>query len=191
MLVSDDLIVVIEKYENYIKQSYRNRCTIFSANGPLDLVVPVVKGKNPKIPINEVEISYDMNWQKQHFKAIESAYRRSPFYEYYIDDFLPFFNCRYRYLYQFNMQILHTVCNLIKIPVNIKESSAYIQPTEEGIIDMRLKLHPKSVYNHNDTTMPVYAQVFAEKWGFMPNLSILDLLFNTGPDTKKRLLKTF
>ena len=186
MLLSEELTVVVERHENYIKQSYRNRCTIFSANGLLDLVVPVVKSPKPKIPVSEVEISYDMNWQKQHFKAIESAYRRSPFYEYYIDDLMTFFNCRHRYLYEFNMSILRTICTLIKIPFRIQESAAFIEPHCEGIIDLRNKIHPKVIQEHTDT-MPHYTQVFSENHGFKINISILDLLFNTGPEAKKYL----
>jgi len=180
--------VVIEQHENYNKQSYRNRCTIYSANGLLDLVVPVVKPVKPKIPITEVEISYDTLWQKQHFKAIESAYRRSPFYEYYMDDLMVFFNSPYRYLYEFNMQIMRRVCDLMKIPFLVQESREYVKP-DKGIIDLRNSIHPKVNRQHADSAFvpPRYTQTFADKWGFKPNLSILDLLFHTGPEAKKIL----
>ena len=177
--------IVIERFEHYNKQSFRNRCTIFTANGLLDLVVPVAKTNQPKITITDVEISYDTLWQKLHFKAIESAYRRSPFYEYYIDDLMVFFNCRHRFLYEFNMQIMRTVCNLMKIPFRMQESHEYIRYSE-GIIDMRNSIHPKIQLNNIDADFvpPHYTQVFADRWGFKPNLSILDLLFNTGPEAK-------
>ena len=180
--------IVIDRHENYNKQSYRNRCIIYSANGLLDLVVPVVKPDKSKIPVIEVEISYDTLWQKQHFKAIESAYRRSPFYEYYMDDLMEFFDNRHRYLYEFNMRIMRKVCDLIKIPFQVQESSAYIKPGE-GDPDLRNSLHPKMNRQQADSAFvpPRYTQVFAEKWGFKPNLSILDLLFNTGPEAKKLL----
>ena len=180
--------VIIERYENYNKQSYRNRCTIFSANGLLDLVIPVMKPEKPKISIAEVEISYDTLWQKLHFKAIESAYRRSPFYEYYIDDLMVFFNCRFRYLYDFNMQIMRTICCLMKIPFHAQESQTYMKPAE-GIIDLRNEIHPKAKQRNTnvDFVPPHYTQVFADRWGFKPNLSILDLLFNTGPQAKDLL----
>ena len=177
--------VVIERHEHYNRQSWRNRCTIYSANGLQDLVVPVVKASQPKILITEVEISYDTLWQKLHFKAIESAYRRSPFYEYYIDDLMVFFNSRHQYLYAFNMQIMRTVCRLMKIPFNVQESHEYIH-SGEGITDLRNSIHPKIHQQDKDTGFvpPRYTQVFAGKWGVKPNLSILDLLFNTGPEAK-------
>ena len=180
--------VIIERHENYCKQSYRNRCTIFTANGLLDLVVPVVKPDHPKIPVAQVEISYDTLWQKLHFKAIESAYRRSPFYEYYIDDLMTFFNCRFRYLYEFNMQIMRTVCGLIKLPISAQESHEYIKPAE-GIIDLRNSIHPKAKQQYANVEFypPHYTQVFADRWCFKPNLSILDLLFNAGPQAKDLL----
>ena len=180
--------VLIERYEHYNKQSYRNRCTIYSANGLLDLVVPVARGKEPKIPVAEVEIAYDMLWQKQHFKAIESAYRRSPFYEYYIDDLMMFFDRRYRYLYDFNMQIMRKVCSLINIPLHLQESNEFVK-SGEGIIDMRNSIHPKT--DEHKLIVPRYTQVFSDKWGFKPNLSILDLLFNAGPETKNKLKNTY
>ena len=180
--------VVIERHENYCKQSFRNRCTIYTANGLLDLVVPVVKSGEPKTPVTEVEISYDTLWQKLHFKAIESAYRRSPFFEYYIDDLMTFFNCRHRYLYEFNMQIMRTVCHITKIPFRVQESGEYMK-SAEGIIDLRGSIHPKPNRQNTNTEFvpPYYTQVFANKWGFKPNLSILDLLFNTGPEAKDLL----
>jgi len=180
--------IVIEKYENYCKQSYRNRCTIYTANGLLDLVVPVSKPFEPKIPITEVEISYDTVWQKLHFKAIESAYRRSPFYEYYIDDLMTFFNYRHHYLYEFNMQIMRMICHLMKIPFHVLESHEYIKPAE-GIIDLRGSIHPKVNRQNTDIEFipPHYIQVFTNKWGYKSNLSILDLLFNTGPEAKDLL----
>ena len=180
--------VFIERHENYIKQSYRNRCTIYSANGLLSIVVPVAKSEKAKISVSEIEISYDMNWQKQHFKAIESAYGRSPFYEYYIDDLMIFFNRRYRYLYEFNMEILRSVCNLMNTPFRAHESDAYINAADRGIIDMRNLIHPKIIPENIDK-MPHYTQVFANKHGFKANLSILDLLFNTGPEAKKYINK--
>jgi len=189
-LVRDEQ-VIIERYEHYTKQSWRNRCTIFSANGLIDLVVPVAKINKPKISITEAEISYDTLWQKLHFKAIESAYRRSPYYEYYIDDLMVFFNCRHRYLYEFNMLIMSAICSLLKIPFCVQETDQYIH-SGQGITDLRNNVHPKIDWQHTDPHFvpPYYRQVFADRWGFKANLSILDLLFNTGPEAKNLLLRS-
>jgi len=188
-LLDDDSTVIIEKHENYSRQSYRNRCTICTANGLLDLVVPVVKPDKAKILITEVEIAYDTLWQKQHFKSIESAYRRSPFYEFYIDDLMIFFNQRHRYLYQFNMQIMSVVCDLIKIPLRVQESTQFRKTVGEDIIDLRNIIHPKTEQQHT-CNQQRYTQVFCDKWGFKPNLSILDLLFNAGTESKKILINS-
>lgn len=184
-LLSDNATVIVEKHENYNKQSYRNRCTIYSANGLLDLVVPIAKTDNPKTPITAVEIGYDTPWQKLHFKAIESAYRRSPFYEYYIDDLKIFFEERHRFLYDFDMKILKTLCGLMKIPFRVRESDEYMN-AGAGIVDLRSGIHPKSNRRTPDPDFraPRYTQVFSDKSGFMPDLSILDLLFHTGPEAK-------
>lgn len=186
-----DAVVVVERYEHYNKQSYRNRCTIFSANGLMNLVVPIAKTGKAKIPITEVEIAYDTFWQKIHFKTIESAYRRSPFYEYYIDDLLIFFNKRHPFLYEFNMQILNTIQKLIKIPAVIQESQSY-HATGDSTIDLRNTMHPKKHRQDTDTEFVAsgYVQVFSDKFGFQPNLSILDLLFNAGPDSRAVLEKS-
>ena len=182
-LLSGDADIFIERHENYSRQSYRNRCTIYAANGLLDLSVPVAKRDKSNKLITEVKISYDTPWQKQHFKAIESAYRRSPFYEYYIDDLMPFFKCRHTYLYDFNMQILSTVCSLMKVSFCVQETETYSKYEDKKITDLRNVIHP-AASKQNKYFAPHYSQVFAEKWGFKPNLSILDLLLNTGMEAK-------
>ncbi len=176
---------MIEKHEHYNKQSYRNRCTIYSANGLLDLVVPVMRYEKPKMPITQVRIAYDTLWQKLHFKAIESAYSRSPFYEYYNDDLAVFFNNRFIYLYDFNMQIMQVLCGLMKIPFSVRESTEYIKSGPD-VIDLRNSIHPKVDLQEGDPGFVVhpYTQVFADRFGFRPGLSILDLLFNAGPEAK-------
>lgn len=180
--------VIIEKHEHYQKQSYRNRCTVYSANGLLDLTVPVVKTAASGTPVSLVKIAYDTPWQKLHFKSVESAYRRSPFYEYYIDDLLIFFRHRHEYLYEFNMQIMKVICSLIGIKPDLRESGKYMTP-DSGTVDLRTGIHPKKIRQLSDSDFhpQPYIQVFSDKYGFKPNLSILDLLFNTGPDAKQLL----
>ncbi|MDR1672111.1 MAG: WbqC family protein [Bacteroidales bacterium] len=177
--------VTLERHENFNRQTYRNRCTISTANGLLDLVVPVLHETKPKIPVTQIRIAYHTPWQKLHSKAIESAYRRSPFYEYYMDDLMPFFTERHVYLYDLNLKILRTVCRLANIPLHITESDTFAI-SSEVYEDRRNDIHPKAGKQSDDPSFSPapYTQVFQNKSGFLPDLSILDLLFNAGPDTR-------
>nr|WP_320118728.1 WbqC family protein [uncultured Marinifilum sp.] len=176
--------VLIEQWENYSKQSYRNRCNIYGANGILALSVPVIKASNRKIFTKDVKISYDTNWQKLHLKGIEAAYKSSPFYEYYIDDLERFFTQKWEYLLEFNMEIQAEICSLLEIEANIELTTDFIQNETNNIIDYRDSIHPKISKNKADSTFNAkpYTQVFGDKYGFQSNLSILDVLFNLGPD---------
>jgi len=178
--------VFIEQHENYNKQSYRNRCVIYGANGPLTLSLPVKKGVTDKIPVREVELDYATNWPKIHFKAIESAYRSSPFYEYYIDAFLPFYNKKHKYLFDYNLDIIHTLLEEIGIKKEIQLTTEFQPEKHTKCIDFRNSISPKKRLRKVDPDFhpATYHQVFSEKYGFIPNLSILDLLFNEGPSTK-------
>jgi len=181
--------VVLEKFENYQKQTYRNRCVIYSANGPQTLTVPISKGDQPKVYTKDIRIDYSMSWQKIHFKAIESAYRCSPFYQYYIDDFMPFFHKKYLFLYDFNLEIIYKTCQVIKCQVSISETTGYVSVLPEGYHDFRGIIHPKQRMFKPDTAFlpPVYTQVFGAKSGFIGNMSVLDLIFNTGTDAFSHL----
>lgn len=174
--------VILEKEENFQKQTFRNRCVILGANGPLNLTIPV-KHDAPKIRISDLLISYHSNWQTIHLRAIESAYRNSPFYEYYIDDFLSFFNKNYHSLLDFNTAILKTCINLLKIRSDI-EYSASFTPLENPN-DLRISISPKKELTQ--FIFPEYHQVFIDKFGFISNLSVLDLIFNLGPDSLEYL----
>ena len=176
-------IVYIEQYENFLKQTYRNRCVILGANGPVQLIAPVVKGRGPKILIKDIEISYETDWQRNHWRTIFSAYGSSPFFEYYKDDILPFFEKKYRFLLDFNLQIHETICELLEIENNANLTTDF-ENVPEGTINLREKITPKIRFQFTDRFRSVkYTQVFSEKFGFVTNLSILDLLFNVGPDS--------
>ena len=176
--------IYIESKANYVKQTYLNRCEIFAANGKLTLSIPIKKPKTRKIKIEDVELSYDTDWQRLHLKSIESAYRSSAFYEYYIDAFLPFFTKKYKYLFEFNTDLLKTILNELEIDVHINFTDEYYENQFEAL-DARFKISPKNAENIEfNVNLPKYYQVFAEKHGFLPNLSILDLLFNEGPNSK-------
>jgi hypothetical protein len=176
--------VFIEAHENYLKQTYRNRCVILSANGPINLVVPIKHGPDLKTGIEEISIIYEQDWQRLHYRAIESAYRNSPYYDFYISDLMQFFKTEYAQLLELNTQILQTIFSILNISIPILNTSEY-QKDSDIIKDFRYAISPKNgspVFNFKK-----YHQVFDDKYGFTPNLSILDLLFNMGPDTTEIL----
>ncbi|MBN2596934.1 WbqC family protein [Labilibaculum sp.] len=177
--------IVIEQWEHYSKQSYRNRCNIYGANGILPLSVPVVKATNKKVLTKDVKISYDTNWQKLHWKGIESAYKSSPFYEYYIDDLECFFIQKWDYLLEYNNEIQKEIFGILEIEPNIQFTEDFVDFGTSEYDDFREKIHPKSskLETNNTFTAKKYTQVFGEKYGFIENLSILDLIFNLGPDS--------
>ena len=184
--------IIVENEENYQKQSYRNRCIILAANGPLILSVPVADGPNTKSKMKDLQLSYDHNWQRLHWRSIVSAYNNSPFFEYYADDLLPFFNeKKWKFLIDFNTEIQQTILELTDLKTNIHFSEDYIPENEipENVKDYRYSIHPKPTKQKEDEHFMAkeYAQVFQEKYGFVANLSILDLLFNEGPRTLELL----
>lgn len=184
--------IYIEQHEHFIKQTYRNRTVILGANGPVSLIVPVEKGRGQKIKIKDLRISYDEEWQRNQWRTIFSAYNSSPFFEYYADDIKPFFFKKATFLFDYNQKITETLLEILEIPVKIKLTDEF-QQTPEGCINFRETISPKS---HRIATDPQfmaqpYTQVFSEKFGFTPDLSILDLLFNEGPSTHSVLLNCF
>lgn len=171
---------IIEQYDHFEKQTYRNRCRILTCNQVMDLVVPIIRPKE-RCPFKEIKISYTEKWQQTHWRAIESAYNKSPFFEYYKEDYEPFFTKKYDYLIDLNQGLLKTTMDLIHLYAPISLSETYQKGDElVGITDMRRSFHPKQI--HTKTNKPYY-QVFDQKFGFQPHLSIIDLLFNMGPET--------
>ncbi len=175
--------IAIEQHENYNKQSYRNRCVILSGNGPLTLSIPIRKEHTAKIPVSKARLDYDTPWNRIHWKTLKAAYHCSPFYEYYIDSFAPFYDRRFEYLFEFNQKLLSLVLDLCHIEAEIKTTSGYEPAFSKGI-DYRENIHPKPARQATDHLFigHAYTQVFYEKFGFVPNLSIIDLLFNEGPN---------
>lgn len=187
--------VLIEEHENYTKQSFRNRCDILSGNGVISLSIPVKKENGrDKIPIREVEIEYVMEWQKQHWRSIVSAYGSSPFFEFYDYLFEPLFKKKEKYLIDHNNNCMDVVCGCIKKRVEIGRTTDFMETEDnETILDYRQSISPKAALQKEDSHfMDVeYYQVFAEKFPFQKNLSILDLLFCEGNNTLNLLNKSY
>lgn len=173
--------IEIECFEHFPKQTYRNRCDIVDANGLYSLTVPVKKGSESKIFTRDVEIDYSRDWIRMHLRALESAYRASAFYDLIIDELIPLWNAQPRFLLDFNLSSQQLVCELINLPVTVSLTTDYCKDIADKD-DFRETIHPKPrMYRPDNTFNPVsYYQVFSQKFGFQPNLSILDLLFNEG-----------
>ena len=170
--------VIIDVHENYVKQSYRNRCCLLSPNGVQNLTIPLVKSRQRKLT-KDMQIAYDDNWRKIHWKSLESAYRSSPYFEYYEDEFHPFYhNKEYKYLIDFNADLNQKIIELLSLVVNIENTTQYAENISSEN-DFRNSFSPKMATNLNFTE---YIQVFGDRNGFTPNMSIVDLLFNEGPN---------
>ncbi len=177
-----DKSVVIEKFEHYSKQSYRNRCLIMGANGIQSLVVPVKKPNGNKTLMKDIRLDYAMKWQKNHLKSIESAYKNAAFYEFYSDEFKSVLTKKFQFIIDLNMEIIQIALKHLDHKKNIEFSDHYIE-SNETYQDFRDSIHPKKSLNlDTQFKSPEYIQAFSEKLGFIPNLSILDLIFNTGPE---------
>ena len=171
--------VEIEQWESFQKQTYRNRCLIATTNGIQALTFPVERGTSPLI--KDIRISDHGNWRHLHWNALQSAYGESPFFPYYQDDIRPFFEKRWDYLLEFNEAIREKMCELIDIQPKVSYTEGYV--SSPIIKDFRSAINPKHPEPDADFTPKPYYQVYQQKQGFLPNLSILDLLFNMGPES--------
>lgn len=174
--------VLLERHEHYQKQTYRNRARIYSPNGPLDLIIPVQHGRGGHTPIKDMRISYESRWQRIHWMGLESAYRRSAYFEFYEHYFAPFYEQKIEFLWDYNEALLDITLKCLKLELLRKPTSSYEKAVAE---DYRTSFSPLKA---SEISQKSYFQVFQEKQGFLSNLSIIDLLVNKGPQAKDYLL---
>lgn len=177
--------VFIENHENFQKQTYRSRCVIATANGAQTLSVPVTPIETAD-GRTEAIVSDHGNWRHVHWNALKSAYGESPFFEYYADDIYPFFRDKWENLFDFNLAICRKMCELLDIEPDIRLTDKFLTQEEarqSGIDDFRQAINPKNPAPDTDFTPRQYYQVYAGRNGFLPNMSVLDLLFNMGNES--------
>lgn len=184
--------VLFDDISPFIKQTFRNRALIATENGAQALTIPVVHDGRC-VAMRDVRISEHGNWRHQHWNALVSAYRKSPFFEYYADDFAHFYEERDGFLMDFNLRLHSIICELLGlerriemlsgiVDKEISENVAIDTPANENTTDLRYIAEPKIFEELKSFSTQPYYQVFAQRNGFISNLSILDLLFNMGPE---------
>lgn len=169
---------IIDVHEHYIKQTVRNRCTIITANGLMNLVIPVQRYRN-HTPVASIKVDHATNWQRVHINAIRSAYGKSPYFEFYGDKILSLYEWKAETLVEWNAACLSAVCSVLKVNPLVMNSTGYV---DSGQPDLRSEAFPVELQQ-----APRYTQTFMERHGFYAGLSILDLLFCTGPDARRIL----
>ena len=180
-----------DRGEHYVKQTYRYRCYIATPTGAQPLTLPIVRDGAVHTAVRDIRLSDHGKWQHLHWTALTSAYESSPYFEYYADDFRPLYEQHFDFLVDFNDALRQTVLSLLSLDKNITSSNEYVTPTPE-MTDLRSIISPKQSLEADTAFRPTpYYQVFKERTGFIPNLSIADLLFNMGPESRLVLKKSF
>lgn len=172
--------IVIEAFETYTKQTCRNHCIIFGPNGRQSLSIPVIKANGNHTLTKDVLISTHQLWPKIHWRSIETAYNNSPFFLYYQDHFVHFYEKDYKFLLDWNMDIFQTLLHVLNVKRGVVLTENF-EKSPDGISDLRSMSGAKYCFQH--TNHPHYTQVFESKHGFIPGLSILDVIFNLGPES--------
>lgn len=175
--------LLLDRFEHYPKQTYRTRAKIGTANGILELFVPIVHGRKEHVAMKDVRINYEFDWQRLHWMSLQTAYRSSAFFEFYEDDFAVLYNKKHSFLFDFNILQLELILKCLKLNSSLTYTESY-QDVQSGP-DLRRAIHPKKQSLWADHTP--YYQVFQDKNGFLSDLSIVDLLFNQGPQSKSYL----
>lgn len=171
--------ILLEKYEHFPKQTYRNRATIASPDGLLNLTIPVVKGANNHTFSKDVKISYDSKWQRLHWLTLQTCYRSSAYFEFYEDEIAPFYEKKHEFLLDYNLELITWLLKQLKLPAELSFTETYNK--EIVGLDYRSLMNKKILQN---SPQKAYFQVFSDRNEFMPNLSMVDLLFNQGPQAK-------
>lgn len=175
---------VIEREEHFVKQTYRNRANIASPDGILDLIVPVIKGAKVHTQVKDVKISYDIKWQRLHWLSLQACYRSSAYFEYYEDELAPFYHKKYDFLFDYNLELMNWLFKQLKQQPNFSFTEVYEKDIAPEL-DFRAQLSNKKALAQLDAK--TYFQVFSDRNEFIPNLSIVDLLFTQGPQAKSYL----
>jgi hypothetical protein len=178
--------IVFEVEDNYQKQTYRNRCNIYTASGKLQLNIPIVNKKNVRQKTKDIKIDNNYNWQTQHFRTLQNSYRSSPYYEFYEDELRPLFEQKQKFLLDFNIKCHEFIINAIQEDITYSKTSIY--NIESDLKDFRNLAISRKELNYN---LKPYTQIFENKHGFISNLSILDLLFMEGPSTETYLKNNY
>lgn len=175
--------ILIERHENYVKQSYRNRCQVADPSGRRDLTIPVVHATG-KTVITDVRIDYAQKWVNNHWRSIQSAYGKAPYFEYYADDLHDILYSKPPFLYDLNMRLLSMCLKALRFNVQVAETVTYEKTPGNGVLDLRNAIDVKNPTSPNSIFTPVpYAQVFGSP--FVENTSIIDLIFCVGPEAAR------
>ncbi|WP_026713417.1 WbqC family protein [Flavobacterium daejeonense] len=172
--------IVFEMEDNFQKQTNRNRTYIYSPNGVQLLNIPIKHSRASHQKTKDIQIENDFDWQKQHFKSLEAAYRSSPFFEYFEDDFVPFFEKKHQFLMDLNLEALEIISKCMRMKFDFETTNEYFHEVDSNkFSDYRFLVNGKK----DPSVFESYTQVFDDKFGFINNLSVLDLLFNEGKFT--------
>ena len=177
-LVSGADKIIFEKEENYLKQTFRNRCYILSAHGPQLLSVPVYLGSSHKTPIKEIRIDYSKRWQQIHLRAMQASYNSSPYFEFYFEKIEKVISGNFEYLLDLNTELTEAILEILNIERRLSYTTSF-EPADNKAYDHRYRITPKKQSSFAEKK---YLQVFDTTAGFVPRLSIIDLIFNTGPE---------
>ncbi|NER12137.1 hypothetical protein GWK08_01670 [Leptobacterium flavescens] len=176
-------VLIFEAEDNYQKQTYRNRMYIYGANGKQSLTVPIKHTGENRQKYKDVRLEHSFNWQKQHWKSIQTAYRTSPFFEFYEDELAPVFEKKHEFLMDLNFKTIELISDILQTDLQFEKTTLF-EKQPENINDLRWLIEAKREPVHGFET---YTQVFGDKHGFLENLSILDLIFNEGPNSSSYL----